>query len=264
MTAHGEGGQTARVTPSELTVTAWALLAGGAVLVGIAKTAISGVGSVAVVLFALALPAKESTGALLPLLICGDVLALTIYRRHADWRVLVRLLPGVVPGLALGTWFLATASNEVVRPAIGLGLLAMSAMQLWQRRGRSGNNATSQPEQVHLLTAAALGGAAGFVTMTANAAGPVMTIYLILAGLPMLRMLGTGAWFFLVVNLLKVPFSTGLHLINPGSLVVDATLIPALLVGGVLGRQLVRRISQHQFEIAALGVSVVASALLLI
>ena len=91
-----------------------------------------------------------------------------------------------------------------------------------------------------------------------------MTIYLILAGLPMLRMLGTGAWFFLLVNLLKVPFSTGLHLINPDSLAVDAALIPALLVGGVLGRQLVRRISQHQFEMAALGVSVVASTLLLV
>ena len=250
--------------PSELTLTTWVLLATGAVLVGVAKTAISSVGSVAVVLFAFALPAKESTGALLPLLICGDVMAMTIYRRHADWRVLARLLPGVLPGLALGTWFLASASNDLVRPVIGAVLLAMSAMQLWQRRRSTGNADTSAPPQVHLVTAAALGGIAGFATMTANAAGPVMTIYLILAGLPMLRMLGTGAWFFLLVNLLKVPFSTGLHLINPDSLAVDAALIPALLVGGVLGRQLVRRISQHQFEMAALGVSVVASALLLV
>ncbi|MFN8189178.1 MAG: sulfite exporter TauE/SafE family protein [Nocardioidaceae bacterium] len=249
---------------TDLTPAAWALLAAGAVLVGIAKTAISGVGSVAVVLFALAVPAKESTGALLPLLICGDLLAMTIYRRHADWRVLARLLPGVIPGLALGTWFLATASNDVVRPAIGVALLAMSAMQLWQRRGRAKDAVPAGPARVHLVTAAVLGGVAGFVTMTANAAGPVMTIYLILAGLPMLRMLGTGAWFFLLVNLLKVPFSTSLHLINPGSLAVDAALVPALLVGAVLGRQLIRRINQHQFEMTALGVSMVASALLFI
>jgi len=252
------------VTPAELTLTTWVLLAAGAVLVGVAKTAISSVGSVAVVLFAFALPAKESTGALLPLLICGDVMAITVYRRHADWRVLARLLPGVLPGLALGTWFLSSASNDLVRPVIGAVLLAMSALQLWQRRRRPGNTETSPPPPVHLVTAAALGGVAGFATMTANAAGPVMTIYLILAGLPMLRMLGTGAWFFLLVNLLKVPFSTGLHLINLDSLAVDAALIPALLVGGVLGRQLVRRVSQHQFEMAALGVSVVASALLLV
>ena len=64
------------------------------------------------------------------------------------------------------------------------------------------------------------GAAAGFATMTANAAGPVTTVYLIRAGLPMLQMIGTGAWFYLVVNLAKVPFSAGLGLITPTSLVL--------------------------------------------
>ena len=83
------------------------------------------------------------------------------------------------------------------------------------------------------------GATAGFATMTANAAGPVTTIYLIRAGLPMLRMIGTGAWFYLVVNLAKVPFSAGLGLITPTSLVRDALLVPALLLGAALGILLV-------------------------
>ena len=99
-----------------------------------------------------------------------------------------------------------------------------------------------------------MGAAAGFTTMTANAAGPVTTVYLIRAGLPMLQMIGTGAWFYLVVNLAKVPFSAGLGLITTTSLVRDALLVPALLLGAGLGILLVRRLRQRQFEVAALGV----------
>ena len=55
--------------------------------------------------------------------------------------------------------------------------------------------------------------------MTANAAGPVMTLYLSAAGIDKRRFVGTSAWFFLIVNLAKVPFSIGLGLMQP----VDVT-----------------------------------------
>lgn len=99
--------------------------------------------------------------------------------------------------------------------------------------------------------------------MTANAAGPVTTLYLVRAGLPMLSMLGTAAWFYLLVNLGKVPFSASLDLISPQGLVLDAALVPALLVGGWLGVQLVRRIDQRRFEVAALLLGGASAALLL-
>ena len=111
--------------------------------------------------------------------------------------------------------------------------------------------------------AIAAGAGAGFATMTANAAGPVMTLYLLMAGLPKLQMLGTGAWFFLVVNLMKVPFSASLKLIDPPSLLLDLALTPAMLVGGAAGWLLVRRLHQQQFEVAALGLAAVSAALLL-
>ena len=50
----------------------------------------------------------------------------------------------------------------------------------------------------------------GFATMTANAAGAVMTLYLSASGIEKRRFVGTNAWFFLIVNLTKVPFSVGL------------------------------------------------------
>ncbi len=257
------------MTLPELSTAAWLWLGLAAVLVGFAKTALGGVGSVAVVIFAAVLPARGSTGALLPLLIAGDLLAVSLYRRHGSWGTLLRLLPGVVPGLVLGTWFVARVDDTTMRVSIGLILLVMTGLQLAQRlrpgsgpsRAAAEGTAAGHP---HPAASLAVGATAGFATMTANAAGPVMTLYLILAGLPVLEMLGTGAWFFLVVNLLKVPFSAGLHLISGPSLALDAVLVPAMLVGGALGFLVVRRLDQAGFERAALALSAVSAALLLV
>lgn len=246
----------------DLTLAAWALLALAAVLVGFAKTAIGGVASVAVVVFATVLPARESTGALLVLLLTGDLLAVSLYRRHASWGMLLRLLPGVVPGLVLGTVFLALVDDAVVRVSIGVILLGMTVLQLVRRR--SGPRAAAEGGHPPWWLTLLIGVLAGFSTMTANAAGPVMTLYLILAGLPMLQMLGTGAWFFLTVNLLKVPFSTGLGLISVESMLMDLALVPAMLVGGAIGAAVIRRIDQRQFEAAALMLGAVTATLLLV
>lgn len=237
----------------------WLLLGSGALMVGFAKTAFGGAGSLAAVCFAAALPARESTGALLPLLIAGDVLALTLYRRHCRWSTLARLVPGVVPGLLLGAWFVSKADDGLMRVAIGTILLVMSVWQLVHRRtgGRDG------PPHLGPAAVALVGVTAGFTTMTANAGGPVMTLYLLAAGMVMLELLGTVAWFFFVVNVLKVPFSAGLDLISTASLVTDAALVPVMLVGGGLGALLVRRMSQVTFERGALGLTAVAAVLLL-
>jgi uncharacterized membrane protein YfcA len=233
-------------------ILAWLLLGAGALMVGFAKTAFGGAGSLAAVCFAAALPARESTGALLPLLIAGD-------RRHCSWPTLVRLVPGVVPGLILGAWFVAEADDELMRLAIGTILLVMSIWQLVQRRA----GARDEAPQLSHAAVALVGVTAGFTTMTANAGGPVMTLYLLASGMLMLELLGTVAWFFFVVNVLKVPFSAGLDLISPASLATDAALVPVMLLGGALGALLVRRISQVTFERGALGLTAVAAVLLL-
>jgi len=252
------------VPAGELTLTGWLWLALAGMLVGVAKTAINGVASIAVVIFAAVLPARESTGAILPLLLCGDVIAVLWYRRHADWRTIWRLLPGVLPGLVLGAWFLAIVDDDLMRRTIAVILLVMCSLQLWQLARGAEARAGGSPRHPHGLVTVSTGATAGFATMTANAAGPVTTIYLIRAGLPMLRMIGTGAWFYLVVNLAKVPFSAGLGLITPTSLVRDALLVPALLVGAGMGILLVGRLRQRQFEVAALGFSAATAVLLLV
>lgn len=250
---------------AELTWVDWTLLGAAAVLVGVAKTAIGGVASLSVALFAFVLPARESTGALLPLLLVGDLVALTLYRRHADLAVLVRLLPSVIPGLALGAWFVAYADQALMQRGIGAVLLVMAGLQVWTRWGAGRKPLVSA--RLHGIARAAapvgVGVMAGFATMTANAAGPIMTIYLLLAGLSIMELLGTGAWFFFLVNLAKVPFSAGLDLMSGTTLMVDLILVPFLFVGAALGSVLARRIERRRFEDVTLVLTVVAATGLL-
>lgn len=250
----------------ELTALDWAALALAAAFVGFAKTAIGGVASIAVAIFAFVLPARESTGAVLALLLVGDVIAVSLYRRHADRALLARLLPSVVPGLVLGALFVAWADQEDMQRGIGLVLVLMVLLQVWSRRRAGGPAAAASTLTGWARRAAplAVGVVAGFATMTANAAGPVTTLYLLLAGLPVLGLLGTAAWFFLLVNLAKVPFSIGLDLMDGPILLMDLMLVPALLVGAALGSRVARRIDRRRFEDVTVVLTVVAASALLI
>ena len=143
---------------------------------------------------------------------------------------------------------------------IGGILLGMAALHVWRRRsiardpGRAGNRI---PHQVWF--AALMGAMAGFTTMVANAAGPLMIIYLLAMQLPKMEFLGTGAWFFLAVNLFKVPFSWQLDLITASSLLLDLRLTPFVVAGAVLGRLLIGHLNQRLFEILALAFTALAA-----
>ena len=183
------------------------LLAGAALLVGISKTALPGIVTLPVAVFAAVPPAKESTAALLLLLIFGDVFAVLTYRQHTQWRALLGLAPTVLFGLAIGAVFLTLADNSGVRRAIGAILLVVVAFALWQRRSARDSPA-KEPGALRYF----YGTLGGFTTMVANAGGPVMSMYFLAARFPVKEFLGTAAWFFAIINLSKVPVSVGLGL----------------------------------------------------
>jgi uncharacterized protein len=250
----------------ELAVVDWVLLVAAAAMVGVAKTALGGLGAVSAAVFALVLPARESTGAVLALLIVGDVLALALYRRHVEWRLLLRLLPSVLPGLLLGAWFVARADEALMQRGIATVLLAMVVVQVRQRaRGGTTSGVGGRWEGfARAVVPLAVGMVAGFATMTANAAGPVMVLYLLLSGLPVLGLLGTGAWFFFLVNLAKLPVSAGLDLLDRSTLLMDLALVPALVAGAAAGALVAHRIPRKRFEDITVGLTVVAAGALLI
>ena len=248
-------------TASELAITQMALLALGAFITGLSKTGIAGVGVLAVALFANALPARASTGALLPLLLCADLIGVALYRKHAVWSHVLKLLPWVAVGIVSGYFALDRVSNAQVQRMIGCILLAMVALHIWRQR-QDETLAGRLPHTVWF--AATMGVLAGFTTMVANAAGPIMVLYLLAVGLPKLEFIGTGAWFFMLVNAFKVPFSVRLGLITEESLLMDAVLIVPMLPGALLGPVIVRHMNQTVFERVALVLAIVAALKLML
>lgn len=248
------------MTLPDLSVLAWAALVVGAAVIGLSKAALPGAATLAVALFAAVLPAKQSTGTILLLLIVGDVFALWAYRRHADLRTLLRLAPAVIVGLVGGAVFLAFASDAWVRRMIAVILLAVVAVTLIRRA----ITPVQEPARhAHRVAAAVYGSLGGFTTMVANAAGPVMSMYFLAGRFPVKAFLGTTAWFFAVVNVTKLPFSIGLGLITLPGVAVDLVLIPVVVGAAFFGRWIAGRISQKLFDRLVIALTVVGAVYLL-
>lgn len=215
---------------------------------------------ISVAIFASVLPARASTAAILMVLIVGDLIAVWNYRRDCDVPLLRSLVPSVLPGLVLGSMFLALVDDGVLRRAIGVLLLAMVALQLLvnARRDRLGALAHGK------AAAAAAGAGAGFATMTANAAGAVMTVFLVAKRVDKVAFVGTSAWFFLGINLAKLPFSIGLGLLAWADVLRALALAPLVGIGAWLGVHTIRRISQRAFETSVLAASAVSALALLV
>jgi hypothetical protein len=233
----------------------WFLAAIGASSLGLAKAGLAGMGLVYVVIFAFLFGAKSSTGVALPMLVVGDALAVTAYHAHANWKYVWRMLPPAFIGVVVGAGTMRWISNEAFKPTIGWIILTLSALQVVRMRWPDWLGAV--PHALWFVWA--IGLLAGFTTMMANAAGPIILIYCLAISLPKFEMVGTSAWFFAMVNAFKVPFSVALGLIGPATLLVNVLLIPFVLAGVFGGRWLVYRIPQRAFEIISLAFAAIAA-----
>jgi len=226
--------------------------------VGVAKTGVSGMAIFVVPLMAMVFPAKESVGALLPMLIAGDVMAIIYYRQHAQWGQLVKLVPGVAAGMLVGGTFLSQLDNDSMRIFLGVFVLLLLVLEVTARylnlkefkRWRS--------------VAFLIGSMAGFGTTVGNAAGPIMGIYLIMMGLDKKQLMGTGAWFFLIVNISKLPIFIYNDMIGVGTLRFFAYMLPFVIIGTFFGRKLLTILSQNVFNYLILIFAGVSSVMLLL
>ena len=222
----------------------WTIAIFGAACAGLSKAGFSGLGLGAVIVFATIFGARDSTGIVLPLLIVADIGAVSIFRQHARWDHIRRTLPLAAAGVVLGTLIMMRLDNASFRPLLGGIILILTGLQFVRLRWPDvyGSVPHSRP------VAWALGLVAGITTMVANAAGPFVALYCVAVGLPKMEVVGTLAWFFLLINLFKVPFSVWLGVIHGSSLTLDAVLVPAVLAGLLCGRWLIGRISQRVFD----------------
>ena len=249
------------MSPVVHTAAEWGILGLAALLIGFSKTGLPGFVILSIPLTALVVPAKASTGIILPMLIVADIFALTMYRRHAQWHHLLRLLPWALLGIFAGYWLLAMFTDREARIFIGVLILMMLVLSKWRELrtlGESDGSVTLHPGTVLVI-----GVMAGVATMMANAAGPIMAIYLLAMNLPKKEFIGTSAWYFFIVNCLKVPFSYNLGLINHDSLLLNLCLLPLIMTGALLGILVIRIVPQKLFANLAQIMAAAAAARLL-
>ncbi|MEY3895667.1 MAG: hypothetical protein RLZZ214_1186 [Verrucomicrobiota bacterium] len=227
---------------SDPSVYALALLA--AWCIGLSKAGFSGISMVSVVLLADIYGSKASVGLALPLLIAADLMAYPAFLKHGSWRPVWKLLGPALLGIAAGWWVLGEISEITARRVIGGCVLLMVALQVF-RRWQAVSFDRLAGSQGFGLGAGVLG---GFATMLANAAGPVIQLYLMARKVPKMELIGIGARFFLLINLIKVPLNARLALITADSLMENLKLLPAVAVGILGGKWLLKHVPQVAFE----------------
>jgi uncharacterized membrane protein YfcA len=222
----------------------YTLALAAAFCIGLSKSGFSGISLVAVLLFAEIYGAKPSVGLTLPLLIAADLMAYPAFRNHGSWKPVWKLLAPTAVGLALGYGLLDRIDGEIARKVIGACVLSMVALQVFRRASPRLFEQVGESRGFGFGT----GVLGGFATMLANAAGPVIQLYLLGRRIPKMELIGIGARFFLLINILKVPLNTKLALITPDSLLENARLLPGVIVGVFGGRWLIRHVPQGAFE----------------
>jgi uncharacterized membrane protein YfcA len=228
-------------------------------LYGFSKTAMPVAGVLAGPLLAAALGPTVATGFMVPLLILGDLFALARYRQHADWSLIRRIIPGVLLGFLLtGVLFVALSLSALSR-VIGVLILVSVGLEVWRRR-----HPVEPPERPHPAAALFFGSLAGMTTMAANAGGTAMTLYLINMRVSMLAFMGTSAWFFFVLNVLKVPIVGSLGFITADSLLAGLWFAPLIAIGAFVGIWAFRRMDERLFTGIALTLSALASIWLIV
>lgn len=245
---------------ADFSVWQWILFALCAAFVGMSKVGVPGVSLIAVPLLALIFGGKASTGILLPMLMMADLFGVGYYHRHAEWKYLRKLLPWAFVGVGIALWVGEVVNDEAFKNIIAVLVFVCIGLMIWKDRNKNRN---LFPDT--LWFAAAMGVLGGFATMIGNVAGPIFAIYLLAMHLPKNNFIGTGAWFFLIINFSKFP----LHIfvwktISWNTLTLDIMLLPAIALGAIAGIWLVKKLSDKIYRTAVFIVTALSAFLLLI
>lgn len=195
-------------------------------------------------LLALSFGGKSSTGLLLPMLVMADLMAVRYYKRDAVWKYLQRLMPAAVAGVLLGVYVGDRIDDETFKRIISLivivGLVLLILLERYPMNPK---------KMEHPLFGILMGLLGGFCTMIGNAAGPIMAVYLLSVRLPKNAFIGTAAFFFLFINLFKLPFHFLVwKTITPESLWLDLWGLPLIVLGFLIGVRIVKWIPEKAFR----------------
>lgn len=215
-----------------------------AVLMGMSKAGLKGIDVLTVTIMSFVFGAKASTGVVLPLLLIGDVMSVFYYNRHTKWYYLKKLIPWVLIGLIIAAYYGQYIPESLFKKIMGAIILISIVWMIWLERKQE----IKIPKNTWF--SGVMGILTGFTTMIGNLAGPFANLYFLAMRLPKYNFIGTSAWLFFIVNLIKVPLQVFLWKnITEHTLIQDSLLAPFVLIGFFVGIKIINRISQDVFRL---------------
>ena len=186
----------------DMTLWIWVQAIFGAMLVGISKAGIPGVATLSVGIYALIFDPKDSVGILLPILTVANTVAILIYWKDGNWKIIIKFLPFTLIGIVIGYFTSDSIPKEKMCSTIGIMLILMTVLH-FIRKWWTQKNSSEKSDQFsrNLLFTAIMGLLTGAVSLIANVGAPLTTIYLMTQKLNKIAFIGTAAWFYFIVNL---------------------------------------------------------------
>ncbi|MGY5450054.1 TSUP family transporter [Agarivorans sp. MS3-6] len=227
-----------------------------ALLTGVSKFSIGGMGALILPLLLIAYPGGQALAILIPLFLFTDLLTMAVYRHQISWRILARLLLFMVVGSGFGALLLSYLDTSRFTLAIGSIIIGMLVLSIYLERSNS--QCMKAP-----AVAAGSGVFAGFISMTANSAGPIISLYMMQQQLGKTSYISTRAWVAGLVNVAKVPLLMSIGLLNFETAKTSLSALPSLLLGCALGFLILKKVNLKQMT-WAIRVLIFAAAIKLL
>ena len=210
-------------------------------ITGFSKFSVGGMGLLVLPIVMIAFPGPEALGMILPLYIITDILAVWSYRSKIAWAVLARFLPLAFLGVFVASQFLANIDADQFVSFLGFMILFMIVLGLYLDFRPA--SFMQKP-----WAAYSMGFFGGIVTMMANAAGPIFSLFLLEQKLDKETYVSTRAWAFFIINVVKLPFYISLGLLSLETTQASLYAVPGLMVGSFVGYHFLKKVNPVQFK----------------
>lgn len=172
--------------------------------------------------------------------------------REAEKRLVFALLPPALLGIVAGVEVLQAVGPDYIR--LGVGTVVVFSTLLLLREVRLPGAGTRWGPVV-------AGSVSGALSTSTGLAAPPIVILLASRAFPKRAFRGSSALFFLPMSLMGLAALVLWGLIDAGHVVLALSLVPAAVLGKLVGTALVKRISEKTFRKITLFITLLTGAL---
>ncbi|NRA22804.1 MAG: sulfite exporter TauE/SafE family protein [Oceanospirillaceae bacterium] len=219
----------------------WIVLLAAGLITGFSKFSVGGMGLLILPVIMIAFPGPQALGIILPMYLITDLFAVISYRKNVNWSILIKILPLCFVGIAVGSWLLSLLSISEFNLILSILIVGMLVLGIVLDNTQS--NIMRHPISTYLS-----GFIGGVVSMIANAAGPIFSLYFLEQKLDKKSYVSTRSWAFMFINLAKVMPLYALGLFNMESTLISLQTIPGLVIGAAIGYWVLGKLELVQFK----------------